>query len=234
MLSFSLSFSWWVLFLFSDWLLFLVTLSSFDFLLGSSEEFVDRPSSFGLEVLDDVSEHEILFEVLRCIASISQQLGKTASAIVYESLVGKPIISAEEIVPRLLKILETGYSSSVTALNISDLGADVAREKGLLDHKNLRKFSVDMLLSLLAVGKKAASWDRVLNVIESYLQFLVPCKIIQNSDSEIVLNLNTSILVQATSQIAKVMFESTLDVLLFVSYLVNISGQVRFSHCLKL
>ncbi|XP_031284855.1 nuclear pore complex protein NUP160 isoform X3 [Pistacia vera] len=197
---------------------------------GSSDEFDDQPTSFGLEFSDDGSEREILFEVLRCITSISQQLGKTASAIFYESLVGTSIISAEEIVPRLLKILETGYGSSVTALNISDLGADVAREKELVDHKNLRKFSVDMLLSLHAVGKKAASWDRVLNVIESYLQFLVPCKIIQNFDSEIVLNINTFILVQATSQIAKVMFESTLDVLLFVSYLVNISGQISMLH----
>lgn len=234
MLSLFLSLSWWVLFLFSDWLLFLITLWCFHILLGSSDEFGDQPTSFGLEFSDDGFEREILFEVLRCITSISQQLGKTASAIFYESLVGTPIISAEEIVPRLLKILETGYGSSVTALNISDLGADVAREKELVDHKNLRKFSIDMLLSLHAVGKKAASWDRVLNVIESYLQFLVPCKIIQNFDSEIVLNINTSILVQATSQIAKVMFESTLDVLLFVSYLVNISGQVRFSHCLIL
>lgn len=197
-------------------------------LLGCSDELGDLVS-FGLEFSDDLSEREILFGLLRCIISISHQLGKSASAIFYESLVGTPTISAEELVPCLLKILETGYSSSVVALNMSDLGADVGREKELANHKNLRKFSIDMLLSLHALGKKAVSWDRMLNVLESYLRFLVPRKILQDLDAGAVFNISTSILVQATSQIAKVMFESALDVLLFISYLLSISGQVRFS-----
>ena len=166
--------------------------------------------------------------MLRCIISISQQLGKTASAVFYESFVGT-MVTFEETVSRLLKILETGYSSSVMALNIPHLGADVSREKELADHKNLRKFSIDMLLSLQTLSKMAASWDKVLNVIESYLQFFVPHKIIQHLNAETVFSVSTSIVVQATSQIAKVMFEAALDVLLFLRYLVNISGQVSFS-----
>lgn len=196
---------------------------------GCSDELGDLVS-FGLEFSDDHSEREILFGLLRCIISISHQLGKSASAIFYESLVGSPTISAEELVPCLLKILETGYSSSVVALNMSDLGADVAREKELANHKNLRKFSIDMLLSLHALGKKAVSWDKILNVLESYLQFLVPRKILQDLDAGAVFNISTSILVQATSQIAKVMFESALDVLLFISYLLSIGGQIGISH----
>lgn len=195
-------------------------------MLGSSDELGDLVS-FGLDFSDDRSEREILFGVLRCVISISQQLGKTTSAIFYESLVGTPIISTEDIVPCLLKILETGYSSSVAAINVSDLGADVAREKELTDHKNLRKFSIYMLLSLHALGEKAGSWDKILNVIETYLQFLVPRKIIKDLDAGTVFNISATILVQATSQIAKVMFESALDVLLFLSYLVTMSGQVR-------
>ena len=182
----------------------------------------------GFDLYGDDLEREILFEVLRCISSISQQLGKTASALFYESLISAPIILSEEIVPRLLKILETGCSSSVAALPISDLGADGAWEKELANHKMLRKFSVDMLLSLHALCNKASSWSRVLDVIESYLKFLVPQKMTQGVDSEVLFNINTSILVQATSQVAKVMFESALDILLLLSYLVNISGQVSF------
>lgn len=196
---------------------------------GCSDELGDLVS-FGLDFSDDHSEREILFGLLRCIISISHQLGKSASAIFYESLVGTPTISAEELVPCLLKILETGYSSSVVALNMSDLGADVAREKELANHKNLRKFSIDMLLSLHALGKKAVSWDKMLNVLESYLQFLVPRKILQDLDAGAVFNISSSILVQATSQIAKVMFESALDVLLFTSYLLSIGGQIGISH----
>lgn len=206
------------------------SLESIELLIdGCSDELGDLVS-FGLEFSDDLSEREILFGLLRCIISISHQLGKSASAIFYESLVGTQTISAEELVPCLLKILETGYSSSVVALNMSDLGADVVREKELANHKNLRKFSIDMLLSLHALGKKAVSWDRMLNVLESYLRFLVPRKILQDLDAGAVFNISTSILVQATSQIAKVMFESALDVLLFISYLLSIGGQIGISH----
>ncbi|KAM2511233.1 hypothetical protein PS1_035634 [Malus domestica] len=90
---------------------------------------------------------EVLVKMLRCVVNVSQQLGKTASAIFYESLVSAPlVISAEEITHRLLKNLESGYSST------------------------------------------------------------------------------------ATSQVAKVMYESAFDILLFLSYVVSISGQIQMLH----
>ncbi|KAM2829492.1 hypothetical protein PS2_035150 [Malus domestica] len=59
---------------------------------------------------------EVLVKMLRCVVNVSQQLGKTASAIFYESLVSAPlVISAEEITHRLLKNLESGYSSTATS-----------------------------------------------------------------------------------------------------------------------
>lgn len=179
-----------------------------------------------MDLPDD--EDEILTEVIRCITRISQQFGKSSSAIFYESLFGTPSISSEEIIRRLLKILQTGDYSSLALNNLSDLSADIAWEKELSDHRSLRKFSVDMLLSLHALLKKAVYWGKVLNVIESYLQFLVPQKTRHNSGAETIFNIGSSILVQMTSQIAKVMFESAWSILLFVNYLVSISGQVSF------
>ncbi|PPS10292.1 hypothetical protein GOBAR_AA10330 [Gossypium barbadense] len=191
---------------------------------GLSEDLGDL-ASFGLDLFNDNSDREILFEVLRCVVNISQQLGKTASFIFYESFVGRQSISSEEIIPRLLKILGAGYGPSTRAGYLSGLGSDVALEREQRDHKNLRKFSVDMLLSLHDLCKKAASWRKILDVIESYLQFLVPKKFTQNSGAETLSCLNNSILVQASCQIAKVMFEYALDILLFVSYLMSIGGQ---------
>ncbi|KAI3983809.1 hypothetical protein MKX01_011517 [Papaver californicum] len=193
---------------------------------GAVDEFGHLVIS-GLDLPDDDSDREILFDVLRCISSINQQLGRAAPAIFYESLVGIPIISSEEVVLRLLKILETGYSSSVAAIQVSQVGADSTWLKELGDHKNQRKFSFDMLRSLHSLCNKAGTWTRVLNVIEHYLKFLVPCKSIQKLDSEVDLNISTSILVQSTSQVAKVMFESALDIHLLLGYLVNISAQVQ-------
>ncbi|KAL5542946.1 hypothetical protein UlMin_010656 [Ulmus minor] len=183
------------------------------------------PASFGLS--DNKHEYEVLVDLLRCVIDISQQLGKTASALFYESLVSRSVLPSEEIVPRILKILETGCSSTVATLNISEFGTQLAWEKKLADHKTLRKFSIDMLLSLHALREKASTWNRVLNVVENYLKFLVPQKIIQNLDADPLLNMNASSLVQATSQIAKAMFESALDILLFLSYLVNNGGQIH-------
>ena len=182
----------------------------------------------------DNLDREILFEVLRCVINVSQQLGKASSAIFYESLLSAPSISSEEVLPRLLKILETGYSSSVTSLHIFELGADIAWEKEVSDHKNLRKFSIEMFLSLQALSNKAITWGKVLDVIESYLRFLVPRKIIQKFDSEAGFNISTSAVVQASSQVAKLMFESALDMLLLLCYLVNMSGQVSFYSRLML
>ncbi|XVE89260.1 hypothetical protein DITRI_Ditri19aG0188900 [Diplodiscus trichospermus] len=196
---------------------------------GLSEDLGDLVS-FGLDLFDDNSDREILFEVLRCVINISQQLGKTGSFIFYESFVGRQIISSEEIIPRLVKILETGYGSSTKVGHLPGLGADVAWEREQINHKNLRKFSVDMLLSLHDLFKKAASWRKVLDVIESYLQVLVPQNFTQNSGAETLFCLNNSILVQASCQIAKTMFESALDILLFVSYLMTIGGQINMTH----
>ncbi|XVF26426.1 hypothetical protein REPUB_Repub14bG0015700 [Reevesia pubescens] len=196
---------------------------------GLSEDRGDLVT-FGLDLFDENSDCEILFEVFRCVINISQQLGKTASFIFYESFVGRQIISSEEIIPRFVKILETGYGSSTRVGHVSGLGADVTWERQQIDHKNLRKFSVDMLLSLNDLCKKAASWRKILDVIESYLQFLVPQKFTHNSGAETLFCLNNSILVQASSQIAKVMFESAMDILLFVSYLMNIGGQINMTH----
>lgn len=146
------------------------------FTLGSFDEIGDVLSS-GLDFSGDNIDREILFGVLRCVINVNQQLGKAASAIFYESLLSAPCISAEEVLPRFLKILETGYSSSVASLHISELGADIAWEKELTDHKNLRKFSVEMFLSLQALSNKATTWGKVLDVMQHYLKFLVPRKI---------------------------------------------------------
>ncbi|KAM1570247.1 hypothetical protein ACFX14_035327 [Malus domestica] len=144
---------------------------------------------------------EVLVKMLRCVVNVSQQLGKTASAIFYESLVSAPlVISAEEITHRLLKNLESGYGSTVAMLHVSEHGPDVALERNLADKKKLRKFSIGMLLSLHALHKESGTWSRILKVIE------------------------------ATSQVAKVMYESAFDILLFLSYVVSISGQIQMLH----
>ncbi|KAE8709147.1 NUP160 protein [Hibiscus syriacus] len=209
---------------------FFRSLESTELLIDGLSEDLANLGSFGLDLFDDNSDRVILFEVLRCVINISQQLGKSASFVFYESYVGRPSISPEEIIPLLVKMLGTGYAPSTRASYLSSLGSDVALEREQIDHINLRKFSVDMLLSLHDLCKKAASWKKTLDVIESYLQFIVPKKIYQNLGAETLCCLNKSILVHASCQIAKAMFESAFDILLFVSYLMSIGAQINMVH----
>lgn len=194
-------------------------------LSGSFEEYGDLVS-YGFEF--SKSELEVLVGVLRCISNVSLQLGRVSSAIFYESPFSTPTISSQEVIPQLLKILDTGFNSSIAALQRSELGTDTSWEKEVADHKRLRKFSADMYLSLHSLCSKVTTWGKVLDVIERYLKFLVPRKIVQKLNNEIVFTVRSSVTVQSTSQVAKVMFESALDVLLLLSYMVNISGQVSF------
>lgn len=189
--------------------------------VGSSDEVGELTGL--VDLFDDDLDCEILIELLRCVINFSQQLGKPASSIFYESFLTAPVISSEDIIRCIVKILETGFciSGSVTAGDNL-----VVLEKELSDRKSLRKLSVDMFLSLQGLYKKASAWGRILNVIEGFLKFLVPQKITHNFDTEMPSNINSSIIVHTTYQIAKVMFESAWDFLLFLSYLVDISGQV--------
>lgn len=196
---------------------------------GSFNELSNNTNS-GLQISGDELDREILFELLQCVSCVNQQLGKASSVIFYESLLSTPHISSEEVVPRFMKILQTGYSSSIAALQISELGADIAWEKEVSNHRSLRKFSTDMFLSLHSLCNRANTWGKVLDVIESYLRFLVPRKFVLELGSEAVFNFNGFAIVQATSQIAKVMFESALDVLLLLSYMVSISGQINMTY----
>ncbi|XP_027365626.1 nuclear pore complex protein NUP160 [Abrus precatorius] len=195
---------------------------------GSSDEVGELTGL--VDIFDDDLECEILIEVLRCVISFSQQLGKTASSIFYESLLTAPAISSEDIICYIVKILETGYCLPGPALQTSTSGDHIILEKEVADHKSLRKLSVDIFLSLQGLYKKASAWGKILNVIESFLKFLVPQKVIQNFDTEMSSNINSSVIVYTTYQIAKVMFESAWDFLLFLSYLVDINGQVHLSH----
>lgn len=171
-------------------------------------------------------DRKTLFEFLECVKKIRQQLGKASSAIFYESLLRTPNMSSEEIVTRFVKTLETGYSSVIASMQISELGADTAWEKELSNHRNLRKFSADILLSLNAICIRGTSWGKVLDVVQSYLKFLVPHKIMLALVSEAASYVNVSEIVHATTQIAKAVFECALDVLILLTYMTSISGQV--------
>ncbi|CAA0833564.1 SUPPRESSOR OF AUXIN RESISTANCE1 [Striga hermonthica] len=196
---------------------------------GSFEE-QHRYMSPGLLYSGDELSRKILYELLQCLESVSKQLGKASSAIFYESLLNTPHISSDEVVSRFLKILESAYSYTTEAKLSSELGLDTNWRKELSSNRNLRKFSTNMFLSFQEMCNKANSWGKILDVIESYLKVLVPQKVVLKSNAEAIFHINGYGIVQSTFQIAKVMFESVLGVLMLLSYMTSISGQINMSH----
>lgn len=191
---------------------------------GTSDEFYNVKSS-GLIVPEIGVDSELFFDMLRCMSYINHQLGRAATAVFYESLVTLNI-SSDDLLFQLLKILETGHCPSLSTCLMSQVGVDTAREKKQAAHKSQRKFSVDMFLSLHALHARANTWAGVLDVIEKYLMYLSPQKTKERFHSEVLCSANSFLIIQATSQVARVMFESTFDVLLFLGYLVDIGMQV--------
>lgn len=176
-----------------------------------------------MSVLDDISDFELLVEVLRCMGHIHHLLGRSSTAIYYESLVNSAI-SSNEVVSQIIKVLETGFSSPSSINTL--FGTDAYVERRQTAHRNQRKFSVEMLQSLHKLQSRMKSWSAVFDVIEQFMKCLNTNITVQEYPSKRVCNVNSVLLVQATSQVARTVFECAFDLFLFLSYLVDIGGQV--------
>jgi nuclear pore complex protein Nup160 len=178
--------------------------------------------------LMDISDTELLNEVLRCMGHIHHLLGRSSTAIYHESLISS-VISSDEIASQIVKILETGFSPQSSSSLVTLLGTDAYVERRQAAHKSQRKFSVDMLLSFHKLQSRSASWSVVFDVIEKFMNCLNTNTNVQDHESKRVCNVNSVLLVQATSQVARTMFESAFDLFLFLSYLVVVGGQVCYT-----
>ncbi|GAB2284016.1 hypothetical protein Dimus_018499 [Dionaea muscipula] len=196
---------------------------------GTFEELNDLKKS-ELQISGDSHKQEILTEVLHCSNIFSQQFGRAVAPLFYQSVIGVSMISAEDLVHHVLKSLESGCNSSLVELDVPELGTDLVHQKENAAHKGLSRFSIDILLSLHGLCSKANGWVNVLKIVENYLNFLIPRKIVQNLEPERILNVNSSIVVQATSQVAGVMLECAFDILLLLNYLISISGQIHMLY----
>jgi nuclear pore complex protein Nup160 len=179
-----------------------------------------------VSLLDDISDFELLNDVLRCMGHIHHLLGRSSTAIYYESLIS-PVISSHEIVSQIIKMLQTGFSPQSSSSISTLFGTDSYVERRQIAHKNQRKFSVEMLRSLLKLQSRLKSWSAVFDVIEQFMKCLNTSITVQEYPSKREFTANSVLLVQATSQVARTMFECAFDLFLFLSYLVDIGGQVR-------
>ncbi|XP_062218182.1 nuclear pore complex protein NUP160-like isoform X2 [Phragmites australis] len=201
-------------------------LESVEMLIYGSSDELRSLDGLGMDfLLDDISDFELLDEVLRCMGHIHHLLGRSSTAIYYESLISS-VISSDEIASQIIKMLETGFSPQSSSSLITLLGMDTYVERRQAAHKSQRKFSVEMLLSFHKLQSRSTSWSAVFDVIEKFMKCLNTNITVQEHESKRVCNVNSMLMVQATSQVARTMFECAFDLFLFLSYLVGVGGQV--------
>nr|CAB3448831.1 unnamed protein product [Digitaria exilis] len=200
-------------------------LESVEMLIYGSSDELHNIGDLGMSLLDDKSDSELLNEVLRCMGHIHHLVGRSSAALYYESLISS-VISSDEIASQIVKTLETGFSPQSSSSLITLLGRDAYVERRQAAHKSQRKFSVEMLLSFHKLQSRSTSWSVVFDVVEKFMKCLNTNINTQDYESKRVCNVNSVLLVQATSQVARTMFECTFDLFLFLSYLVGVGGQV--------
>ncbi|KAL9253691.1 Nuclear pore complex protein NUP160-like protein [Drosera capensis] len=191
---------------------------------GAFNDFDDLKS--GLVICGDSDEKRILAEVLLCCRIFSQHFGSEVAFLFYQSAISFSMISIEDLVLHLLKGLRSGCNYSLAKLDASEQGIDLVHQNLNAAQKELRGFSVDMLVSLHGLCSKANGWHKILHAIEYYLNYLVPSMSEQSSESGKIINVIASVVVQATPQIAGAMFEFALEIMLFLNYLISINGQI--------
>ncbi|KAI4964275.1 hypothetical protein ZWY2020_006756 [Hordeum vulgare] len=177
----------------------------------------------GMNLSND-TDGETLIEVLRCMGHINHLLGRSSAAIYYESLISS-VISPDEVTSQILKILESGFSPQSSSPHYA-VGTVAYLERRQTAHKSQWKFSVDMLLSFHKLQSRSTSWSAVFDVIEKFMKCLDTKVTIQEYELIRLCNVNSALVVQATSQVARTMFEAAFDLFLFLSYLVGVGGQV--------
>jgi hypothetical protein len=106
------------------------------------------------------------------------------------------------------------------------LGTDAYVERRQTAHKSQRKFSVEMLLSFRKLQSRSTSWSAVFDMIEKFMKCLNTNATIWEPELKRLCSVNSVLLVQVTSQVARTMFESAFDLFLLLSYLVGVGGQV--------
>lgn len=200
-------------------------LEGVEMLIYGSPDELRNIDDLGMNLLDDISDFELLNEVLRCMGHIHHLLGRSSTAIYYESLISS-VISSDDVASQIVKILETGFSPQSSSSLVTLFGMDAYVERRQAAHRSQRKFSVDMLLSFHKLQSRSTSWSAVFDVIEEFMKCLNTNISVQEYESKRVCNINSVLLVQATSQVARTMFEFTFDLFLFLNYLVGVGGQV--------
>ncbi|BBN19520.1 nuclear pore complex protein Nup160 [Marchantia polymorpha subsp. ruderalis] len=176
------------------------------------------------------SDPLVISSLLRCMESLSRHLGNAALGVFHEALMRPEVYPLQSLIQSVVLILDVGYNPLDTAQANLDFGVDEIRAKVQSLNQQQRKFSLHMSQSLHRLRGLAGSWEAVLDAVCKFSQYLVSSVQSAGSGSNSISvplgSVPTKMLSHASSQISWTQFEAARNLLLLLSYLVKVQGQV--------
>ncbi|KAL3676747.1 hypothetical protein R1sor_026695 [Riccia sorocarpa] len=176
------------------------------------------------------SDSLVIGALMRCMENITAHLGNVALGVFHEALMRPDVYPFQSLIQSFLLILDLGYSSFDAAQQSAEFGVDEIRMKVQSHNRRQRKFSLLMLQSLHSMRALAGSWEAALDIVCKYAQYLVlPTSAgipVANSAALPLGSVLPKTLSHASSQISCTHFEASRNLLLLLSYMVKVQGQV--------
>ncbi|KAH7286776.1 hypothetical protein KP509_32G022400 [Ceratopteris richardii] len=180
------------------------------------------------------SQSEFLDLLFKCMSTIVRQIGKIPCAVFGQVLVGNPLITLSHLCSIFLHYLDVGYVQWNIENEVSDIGVDIERRKAYEYRQQHQRLELQLILSLHKLRDSGGGWSNVLDNIERYInQFEQDIQLFRNGNFSEVLDygfISKRLVLKSTSQLSWTFFEAARDLLIFLSYLIKIKGQIGISN----
>ncbi|KAI5066304.1 hypothetical protein GOP47_0018928 [Adiantum capillus-veneris] len=192
-----------------------------------------RPLSNFEKVYKGCSDPEFLDFLFKCTSTIKRQVGRVPYAVFGDLLFGNRHISVSHLCSVFLHFLDVGYTHFTMDNQATHIGADVERKKALDYRHRHRKLELQLIVDLQHLRNFAGGWSHVLDCIEGYIvQVTQETRIFPEEGNSEALNgfISKRLVLKSTAQLSWNLFEAAKDLLILLSYLIHIKGQVGISN----
>ena len=165
----------------------------------------------------------------QCLSSISKQLGRLPLSAFGQTLLGSRPASLSHICSVFLHLLDVGYDSSIL-MTAAQYGVDTGRKKKHEYQRAHRKFELQMIFDLCELRDSVGDWEKALENMETCMNQLMQDT--RGSATRIAFEgleygiMSKRLVLESTIQLSWAHFEAARDILLLLTYILSVQGQV--------
>ncbi|XP_024542730.1 nuclear pore complex protein NUP160 [Selaginella moellendorffii] len=171
------------------------------------------------------NDSEVLKRFMSCVHLVITHIGELPLAVFDESLLQRKGASIDQLVATCVHNLDVG---SQPRQDLS-IGVDGLREKEKVRHTKQRLFNFKICQELLAIKDVAGNWSSVLDSIANYERCLLFGSTQKSCEIPPMGNAFTKLITQATSQVLWAHYQECRNLVLLLSYVINMKSQVNLT-----